>query len=146
VGRLIIPENANVYVDTAPVIYSVESHPEYVALLKPLWNRLQANAITVTSSDLLWLETLVGPYKNNNQPLINVYAELLRDSLQLIAIDESILKSAAQLRATTKLKTPDSIHAATALSQGCTIFLTNDAGFRNVPGLSVIILKDVLNA
>jgi predicted nucleic acid-binding protein len=145
-GRLIIPEHANVYVDTAPVIYSIESHPEYLELLQPLWTKLQANEITITSSELLWLETLVGPYKNNNQPLIELYAELLRDSIHLIAINESILKFAAQLRATTKLKSPDSIHAATALSHKCTMFLTNDIGFRNIARLPVVVLKDVLNA
>jgi predicted nucleic acid-binding protein len=75
-----------------------------------------------------------------------IIPELLRDSIQLIAIDESILKFAAQLRATTKLKSPDSIHAATAISQKCTMFLTNDTGFRNIPHLPVVVLKDVLNA
>jgi predicted nucleic acid-binding protein len=144
-GGLTIPENARVYVDTAPVIYSIESHPEYSELLQPLWIKLQANQIAITSSELLWLKTLVNPYKNNNQPLIALYTELLRDSIQLIAINEPILKLAAQLRATTKLKSPDSIHAATALSQECTMFLTNDTGFRNIPRLPVVVLKDALD-
>jgi predicted nucleic acid-binding protein len=38
------------------------------------------------------------------------------------------------------------LHAATAVNIGCTLFLTNDSGLRTVPGLSVIVLKDVLNA
>jgi predicted nucleic acid-binding protein len=145
-GRLIIPENAHIYVDTAPVIYSVESHPEYVELLQPLWVQLHTHSITVISSELLWLETLVSPYKDNNQPLVKVYTEVLRDSLQLIAIDESILKSAAKIRSTTKLKGPDSIHAATALSRGCTMFLTNDTDFGAISNLPVVVLKDILNA
>ncbi len=42
--------------------------------------------------------------------------------------------------------TLDAIHAATALNIGCTGFLTNDAGLRTIPGLSVVVLKDVLNS
>ena len=42
-------------------------------------------------------------------------------------------------------KTPDAIHAATALNKGCTVFLTNDAALRKVPGLSTVVLKDMLN-
>jgi PIN domain len=58
----------------------------------------------------------VGPMKNNNQPLIELYTVLLTDNIRLIPIDEAILKLAAQLRSSTSLKTPDAIHAATARS------------------------------
>ena len=36
-GSLNLPSSGVVYVDTAPVIYSVEQHPDYLALLDPLW-------------------------------------------------------------------------------------------------------------
>jgi len=49
------------------------------------------------------------------------------------------------LRATTKLKTPDAIHAATALVASCALIVTNDAGFRNLPGLPVAILSDLIS-
>jgi hypothetical protein len=65
-GQLNLPEAAIVYVDTAPVIYSVEPHPDYRPVVQPLLEKLHANEITVISSELLWLETLVGPMKNNN--------------------------------------------------------------------------------
>jgi predicted nucleic acid-binding protein len=143
-GPLTIPDGAIVYVDTAPVIYSIEPHPDYLPLVQPLWVKLHAEQITIVSSELLWLETLVGPMKNNNQSLIDLYTELLTDNIRLIPIDESILKLAAQLRSTGSLKTPDAIHAATALNYGCTLFLTNDAGLRTVPGLTTIVLKDLL--
>jgi predicted nucleic acid-binding protein len=47
------------------------------------------------------------------------------------------------LRANHNLKTPDAIHAATALAAGCVLFVTNDAGFRCVPGLPVAVLSEV---
>jgi predicted nucleic acid-binding protein len=145
-GQLTISTGATVYVDTAPVIYSIEPHPDYWALLQPLWDKQHSQEIRLISSELLWMETLVFPLRTQNQPLIQLYKELLSNEIQLTAIDKTILNTAAKLRATNNLKTPDAIHAATALNAGCTLFLTNDAGLRTVPGLSVVVLKDVLNA
>lgn len=145
-GQLTIPDNAAIYLDTAPVIYSVERAPGYWNLLEPLWDKCQAKTIRLISSELLLLETLVFPIRSNNQPLIKLYEELLTDDVQLIKINSVILRTAAEIRAVTSLKTPDAIHAATALNVDCTLFLTNDAGLRTVPGLSVTVLKDVLDA
>jgi predicted nucleic acid-binding protein len=93
------------------------------------------------------METLVMPIKIANTALINDYEQLLTASeIRLIPITQTILKNAANLRATTNLKTPDAIHAASAVETGCTLFLTNDASLRTIPGLSIVVLKDVLNA
>jgi len=35
------------------------------------------------------------------------------------------------------------IYRATALAQGCTLFVTNDPIFRRVPGLTVAILSEI---
>ncbi len=145
-GQLIIPDGAIVYLDTAPIIYSIERHADYWQLLTPLWQKLQAGSISLISSELLILECLVMPLKTNNTLLINAYEQFLSTRITLFPIQENILRSAAQLRALNKLKTPDSIHAATALGQNPTIFLTNDAGFHNIPNLSIVVLKDVLNS
>jgi hypothetical protein len=59
-GTLNIPASSLVYVDTSPVIYSVEKFPEYVPLLAPLWLKLQAGEIQIVSSELILMETLVG--------------------------------------------------------------------------------------
>ena len=66
--------------------------------------------------------------------------------MQLIPIDLAVLREAARLRATTNLKKPDAVRAATALSEGCTIFLTNDSQFRTAPGLPTIVLREILAA
>lgn len=85
------------------------------------------------------------PLRNANTTLANAYEQLLLSSaVQLIPITQSILKDAARLRATTNLKTPDALHAATAFAASCTMFLTNDRAFRNVSGLPVTVLSEVL--
>lgn len=145
-GQLIIPDGAIVYLDTAPIIYSIERHIDYWQLLIPLWQKIQTGSISLISSELLILECLVIPLKTNNKLLINAYEQFLSTRITLFPIQENILRLAAQLRARNKLKTPDSIHAATALSHKPTLFLTNDSGFQNIPNLSIVVLKDVLNS
>ncbi len=91
------------------------------------------------------METLVLPIRNEDTSLMNAYEELLlSEPMQLISIDRSILRQAANLRATTNLKTPDAIHAATAISVNCDLFITNDKSFRNLSNLPIVILSEVL--
>ncbi|MDZ8239489.1 MAG: PIN domain-containing protein [Nostoc sp. ChiQUE01a] len=144
-GQLILPSSSVIYIDTPVVIYSVEWNPDYYSLLQPLWLKFQTGEIQIISSELILMETLVLPLKNNDTFLLNAYEELLlSENMQLVPISQPVLRQAANLRATTNLKTPDAIHAATALSVNCNQFITNDKGFRNVPGLPVIILSEVL--
>ena len=92
------------------------------------------------------MEVLVLPLRNNNESLISDYEQLLLNSaMQLIPIGQAILRQAANLRATSSLKTPDAIHAATAISINCDLFITNDRGFRNLSNLPVVILSEVLS-
>ncbi len=144
-GQLIVPSSGVIYIDTPVVIYSVEWNPEYYSLLQPLWLKFQTGEIQIISSELILMEALVLPLRNNDTFLLNAYEELLlSENMQLVSISQPVLRQAANLRATTNLKTPDAIHAATALSVNCNQFITNDKGFRNVPSLPVTILSEVL--
>ncbi len=44
-GSLNLPSSGIVYVDTAPIIYTLERHADYEALLLPLWTALDAKTI-----------------------------------------------------------------------------------------------------
>ena len=146
-GQLVISPAAIVYADTSIFIYTVEENSDYYSLLQPLWSRFQAREIELISSELTLMETLVVPIRDSNTDLIDTYEQLLlSQTIQLTPISQAVLREAARLRATTNLKTPDAIHAATALNNGCTLFLTNDSQFRNVAGLPVVILREVLES
>ena len=114
-GTLSLPASGLVYLDANPVIYTVEKHPVYGPLLQPLWQAVQAKAIEVVSSDLVLMETLVGPFKRGDSALEKAYEQaLLGTDLHLLPLTQPILREAARLRTATRLKTPDALHAATA--------------------------------
>lgn len=143
-GLISIPSSGLVYLDANSVIYSVERHPIYWPLLEPVWLAAQAKTIEVVSSELTLMETLVGPLKTGNAALALAYEQLYRQAqTRLLPITQSILRDGAQLRATTSLKTPDAIHAATALQAGCALFVTNDRRFRSIAGLPIVVLDDL---
>ena len=145
-GKLTLPRSGLVYLDTSPVIYSVEKIEPYWTLLKPMWLAALAGDFILVSSELLLLETLVKPIRDGDAVLEQSFRDLLLTSreIQLIPISLPILESAIQLRATTRIKTPDAIHAATALQSGCSLFITNDKAFSHVPSLPSVILGDLL--
>jgi predicted nucleic acid-binding protein len=143
-GTLDLPSSGVVYLDTAPIIYSVEKHADYYPMLVPLWAASKSGQIELISSELALLEVLVGPLKHGDVSLVAEYEQLLTSTeVRLIPITTTILRAAARLRAETNLKTPATIHATTALAVGCVQFITNDRDFRRVAGLPVVVLQEV---
>ena len=109
-----------------------------------MWLKSATGDIQIISSELALLETLVAPLRNLDSVLITAYETLLLSTeMQLMPMTRAILREAAQLRAQTNMKTPDAIHAATAIAHGCSIFLTNDNGFRRVSSLPLVVLSDI---
>ncbi|MFW6359930.1 MAG: type II toxin-antitoxin system VapC family toxin [Chroococcales cyanobacterium] len=144
-GKLNIPASSRVYLDTAPIIYTIEKIPDYFQLLRPVWLQLQNGEIEILTSELTLMESLVLPIRNSDNLLINAFETLLNSSqVQLIPISQVILKEAARLRGVTNLKTPDAIHVATATTTKCDRFLTNDTRIRDIPDLSIINLTEAL--
>ena len=146
-ASLQLPVGGKIYVETPVVIYTVEPHPSYAPLLRPLWQAVQAQSVQVISSELTLLEALVHPIRRKDSSLQAAYERLLlaTPAVALLPLTQDILREAARLRAVIPgLRTPDALHAATALVAGCALFLTNDIGFRRVPGLPLALLDDVL--
>ena len=133
-----------IYLDTVTIIYSVEKHVDFFPVLRPLWQSAKAGRLELITSELSLLETLVLPLRQQDRLLIAAYEQLLmRSDVRLIPITPDLLRQATQLRADTNLKTPDSIHAASALFAGCDQFVTNDSAFKRVPKLNTVVLHEL---
>jgi predicted nucleic acid-binding protein len=144
-GVLTLPPAGPIYLDANGFIYSVERIEPYRTLLEPMWQLARAGQFEIASSELIILETLVKPLREGDTILENLFGALLyAREVRLIPATAVLWENAARLRATTSLKTPDALHAVTALAAGSTLFITNDGGFRQVSGLSVAVLDDIV--
>lgn len=144
-GALSIPASGHVYVDANTVIYAVERIEPYRTLLEPLWYAAHQQQISLVTSELTWLETLVKPLRDNNTRLATLFRSFLTaQEMMLVPATLPIWEHAARLRGV-GLKTPDALHAATALAVGCSLLVTNDPVFLRVGQLPVTILHTVRN-
>lgn len=144
-GPLILPLTGLVYLDANGLIYSVERVEPYRTLLEPMWQEAQDGNITIVSSPVLVTEALVKPFQDGNTEIELQYRELFAsNAVRLLDASYQVFEDAARLRAGTGLKTPDALHAATALRADCALFITNDADFRRVQGLPIVVLDDLL--
>jgi len=144
-GRLVIPSGSIVYLDAAPIIYSVEKNPDYLMLTTEVWQQVEAGDIGVVTSELTLLEALVHPVRDDDDDQISAYETVLSASeMQLMPITTEVLRMAVNFRVNQNFKTPDAIHAATAFLSGSSHLFTNDQTFRRLENIDVIILSDLL--
>jgi predicted nucleic acid-binding protein len=128
-----------VALDTAVFIYYIEADPRFAPLVEPLFREADQGRRTLVTSALTLLEVLVVPYRVGNRWLADRYEALLTRSrgLRIVDLTRDQLRAAAQLRATTGLKTPDALQVVAAMSADCRTFLTNDRRLPPIPGLQV---------
>lgn len=129
-------------VDTAIFIYFIEEHPKFLPLIEPLFRAVDEGRLEMITSSLTLLEVLVVPYRRGDHLLATRYESILVRSrgVHIADISRDHLRAAAQLRATTGVKTPDSLQLVAALAGGCTAFLTNDRALPNIPGMRLLQL------
>ncbi len=131
--------------DTAPIIYFVEANPKFDALVTAIFERVERENLTGTTSVISLCEVLVHPIRNQNTNLQKRYREILQNSPNFYTeqINSSIAETAAQLRAQYNLRTPDALQIVTALGNGCDAFLCNDNGLKRVTELKILLLDEL---
>jgi predicted nucleic acid-binding protein len=136
-----------VALDSAVVIYFIEEHPLYLPLIEPVFLAIDQGRIQAVTSSLTLLETIVVPLRAGDLRLADRYEAFLTRSqgLRLVQIDLGLLRSAAHLRAATRLKTPDAIQLATCLAAGCSSLITNDRDYPSMPGTRILQLTEYLD-
>jgi predicted nucleic acid-binding protein len=133
-----------VALDTACFIYFIEEHPRYLPKVEPIFAAVAAGRMHAVTSALTLLEVLVVPYRAGDHGLAGRYEQLLTRSrgLRVVDLDRTQLRVAAQLRAVhTRLRTPDALQMAAALSARCGALITNDRELPAVAGLRVLQLS-----
>jgi len=130
-------------VDTAIFIYFIEEHPTFLPLVEPLFQEADDGRKELVTSALTLLEVLVVPYRSGDHILAERYAAILTRSrgIKVADISRDHLRAAAQLKAATGIKTPDSLQLVAALAAKCSTFLTNDRDLPTLPGIRVLQLN-----
>lgn len=120
--------NSKVYLDTNIFIYYFEDHPRFAKKIEELFDIGFDKNMTFVSSELLYLETLVLPYKKVDRAMSNLYLNIEKHipNFYLAPINKSVLLQAAKIRAKYGFKSPDSIHLATAVTENCDLFFGFD--------------------
>ena len=133
-----------VALDTAAFIYFIEDHPRYAPLVAPLFADADRGVRLIVTSALTLLEVLVVPYRAGDLALAGQYEAILSHSrgVRLVELDHTQLRAAAELRAAYRVRTPDALQVAAALTQRCSAFVTNDRAMPAVPGLRILQLAD----
>ena len=128
-----------VAIDTTVFIYFIEEDPRFLPLVDPLFREADQGTRELVTSALTLLEVLVVPYRVGNRLLADRYEALLTRSrgIRIVDLTRDQLRAAAQLRATTGIKTPDALQLVAAIGAKCQTFLTNDRRLPTVPGLQV---------
>jgi predicted nucleic acid-binding protein len=130
------------YIDTMVWIYALESHPEFGIPAQEFLRKVRRGRHRTVTSHFLLAETLVLPVRKNDTFSIAMYklALLHTDSVQTVSFDEVAAMTFAQLRATHRTKSPDSIHLALAAKAQVDAFITTDTRLHTltVPGISLI--------
>jgi len=139
-----IGNDRNVALDTVVIIYFLERHPQYYQLVKDLFYRIEQGEIRACMTSLVFAELLVPAYRSGNEKQATRIIRLLSSfpNLTVSPVTTEISKESAKLRAEFNLRTPDAIHAATALHNKADFFVTNDKGLQKIePRIKVLICE-----
>jgi predicted nucleic acid-binding protein len=116
-------------VDTMLFVYHFESHPQFGPAAAAIFRGAEEGLHELTSSVLSLMEVLVLPKRQGRRDLVRQYREIFESfpNLTVHPIDTETVEIASELRAEHGLRTPDSLHVATAVRCGAQAFLSNDA-------------------
>lgn len=116
--------------DTNIFIYALEDNKKF-PLAAEFFRKLPQKTKVFTSI-LSVLEATVPLYQKDKKGRIPDYVNFIRGQglIKIVPVDQAVALKAAELRALYKLKTPDSIHLATAIVSEASLFLTADRDFK----------------
>ncbi len=126
-----IPDGARVLLDTMIFVYVLERHPDFERPCLQLFRHMEEGRLKGVASVLVFTEIL-HPYfarggsETKARRLLNVIRSF--PNLEIMPVTSRIAVEAARLRAWHGLRTPDALHAATAVISNAQGIVTNDRG------------------
>ena len=141
-----LARHRRIAIDTCVFIYQMERNPKYFQVADAIFEWIEHPSSSAVTSTVALTEILVQPYRNADSTQAEDFYSLLTTipNLEWVAPSLPIANLAASLRATYRLATPDALIASTAIFSDATAFVTNDAIFKRVPNLDILVLDEFL--
>ncbi len=137
-------EYNRVFVDTAPLIYFLENDANFGETSKTVFTEILSTGKHLITSAVTCEEYLVHPYKTGDSESAEAFFEFIEDChLQVSPITIDVAKKAARLRAKYKdVKGMDALQLASAITNNCDLFLTNDRQLRQIEEIKCVMLEE----
>jgi len=136
-----------VFIDTAPIIYYIEAHPQFGPLAKEIVSSFQSGKLIAFSSVITLVEVLPKPVEAGNEKLVKKFSDFLKAgrNISLLDISSDIAELAGKLRGRyTSIRALDAIQIAVSINVKADAFITNDVKLKQIKESKVIVLKDYL--
>lgn len=139
---MVAVDQKKISIDTMILVYLLEDSNN----LGKKAEKILSSAKTVHASILCHLEVAVGYFKTNDTNNLNDLTLLAKlfSNFHFVPVDMVISLEAARLRAHyPSLKTPDSIHLATALVEKADYFITDDKRLNKIKEIRVLTIDEI---
>lgn len=144
--RSFLRRHRRIALDTSVFIYQLEANSRYTDLTDHIFSWLERVDHSAVTSTITMAELLVHPYRRSDEQQVDEFYALLSTypNLNWIAPSLAIADTAARIRATHRLRTPDALQAATAIQGESTGLITNDSAFERVKKFETLVLEHLL--
>jgi uncharacterized protein len=133
-----------IYADAGVIIRLIEGVPRVRDAIVASLARIRSQRPFILTSRLSRLECRCRPLREKNDRTLRLYDTFFVGPEVVVAeISETIVEKATELRAALGFKSPDAIHAATAILDGVSEFWTADRDFLRCPELKVELFDAV---
>jgi predicted nucleic acid-binding protein len=139
-------EFESIFIDTSPLIYLIENHPKYGAIVDNFIEEKFYKEALFTTSVISISEFQVGPKKKKlSQPVEDLDLLLAKFHFMIFNITREIADIASSMRAKYQfLHGMDSFQIALAVQHNCKIFFTNDAQLKSIREVNIILVNDLI--
>lgn len=134
-----------VSLDTNILLYFFEDTGARGTRAAQIISALSARGDFLVVSTFALGELLVKPLKNGDHALAASYRSFVHEpGVQLLGFSEAASELFARLRQDRQIKPPDAVLLATAGTEGCDLFITNDYHLvgKIVPGIKFVVSMD----
>ena len=130
-----------IFLDTNILVYFFEDSGPRGTRAQQIVSALSARGDLLILSTLSLGELLVKPLQSQDHALADSYRRFVHSpEVRLLSFDERASELFARIRQDRGVKPPDAIHLASAGTEGCDLFITNDDRLSRklVPGIRFI--------